>query len=224
MNRPIKLLILIFLSLSVYFIYQLTKESNIQILSLGDGLSKGINSYTIVESSHLNYYEEYLKSKKIQVKVISEYSKEDLTIHELLELVKNNNYLKRDLMESHLLFITVGYNDLLYKLSLEDNISIPKLNKIIDEINIEYKELLKEIKKYYKNEIIIVGYPRTNKDDYYLNLGIRKLNRLLNTNTFIDTYNLLNNRNKYFSNPNSYYPNRLGYKRIYEEIKSEIDF
>ena len=127
-------------------------------------------------------------------------------------------------MESHLLFITVGYNDLLYKLSLEDNISIPKLNKIIDEINIEYKELLKEIKKYYKNEIIIVGYPRTNKDDYYLNLGIRKLNRLLNTNTFIDTYNLLNNRNKYFSNPNSYYPNRLGYKRIYEEIKSEIDF
>lgn len=224
MNRPIKLLILILLSLSVYFIYQLTKESNIQILSLGDGLSKGINSYTIVESSHLNYYEEYLKSKKIQVKVISEYSKEDLTIHELLELVKNNNYLKRDLMESHLLFITVGYNDLLYKLSLEDNISIPKLNKIIDEINIEYKELLKEIKKYYKNEIIIVGYPRTNKDDYYLNLGIRKLNRLLNTNTFIDTYNLLNNRNKYFSNPNSYYPNRLGYKRIYEEIKSEIDF
>ena len=224
MNRPIKLLILILLSLSVYFIYQLTKESNIQILSLGDGLSKGINSYTIVESSHLNYYEEYLKSKKIQVKVISDYSKEDLTIHELLELVKNNNYLKRDLMESHLLFITVGYNDLLYKLSLEDNISIPKLNKIIDEINIEYKELLKEIKKYYKNEIIIVGYPRTNKDDYYLNLGIRKLNRLLNTNTFIDTYNLLNNGNKYFSNPNSYYPNRLGYKRIYEEIKREIDF
>jgi len=224
MNRPIKLLILILLSLSVYFIYQLTKESNIQILSLGDGLSKGINSYTIVESSHLNYYEEYLKSKNIKVKVISDYSKEDLTIHELLELVKNNNYLKRDLMESHLLFITVGYNDLLYKLSLEDNISIPKLNKIIDEINIEYKELLKEIKKYYKNEIIIVGYPRTNKDDYYLNLGIRKLNRLLNTNTFIDTYNLLNNRNKYFSNPKSYYPNRLGYKRIYEEIKKKIDF
>ncbi len=224
MNRPIKLLILIVLSLSVYFIYQSTKQSNIQILSLGDGLSKGINSYTIIESSHLNYYEEYLKSKKIQVKVISEYSKEDLTIHELLELVKNNNYLKRDLMESHLLFITVGYNDLLYKLSLEDDISIPKLNKIIDEINIEYKELLTEIKKYYKNQIIIVGYPKSNKDDYYLNLGIRKLNRVINTNSFIDTYNLLNNRNKYFSNPNSYYPNRKGYERIYEEIKREIDF
>ena len=219
MSRPIKLLILIILSLSVYFIYQNTKESNIQILSLGDGLSKGINSYTISEYSHLNYYEDYLKKQNKKVNLITKYSKKDLTIHELLELVKTNNILKRDLMESHVLFITVGYNDLLYKMSLEEDISIPKLNRIIDEINSEYKELLIEIKKYYKNEIIIVGYPKSNKDDYYLNLGIRKLNRILNTNTFIDTYNLLNDRNKYFSNPNSFYPNRLGYERIYEEIK-----
>ena len=219
MNRPIKLLILIILSLSVYFIYQSTKKTNIQILSLGDGLSKGINSYTIAEYSHLNYYEDYLKSRNIEVNIISNYSDEDLTIHELLELIKNNNYIKRDLMESHLLFLTVGYNDLLYKLSLEEDISIPKLNIIIDEINTEYKELLTEIKKYYKNEIIVVGYPKSNKDDYYINLGIRKLNRILDTNNYIDTYNILNNREKYFSNPNSFYPNRLGYEKIYEEIR-----
>ena len=219
MSRPIKLLILIIMSLSVYFIYQNTKESNIQILSLGDNLSKGINSYTIVDYSHLNYYEDYLKSKNKKVKVISDYSREDLTIHELLELIKTNNTLKRDLMESHKLFITIGYNDLLYKMSLEEDISIPKLNNIVDEINTEYKELLEEIKKYYKNEIIIVGYPKSNKDDYYINLGIRKLNRILNNNTFINTYNLLNNRNKYFFIFFSYYPNRLGYERIYEEIK-----
>ena len=221
MSRPIKLLILIIMSLSVYFIYQSTKESTIQILSLGDGLSKGINSYTITEFSHLNYYEDYLKSKNIKVKVISGYSREDLTIHELLELIKTNNTLKRDLMESHKLFITIGYNDLLYKMSLEGDMSIPKLNNIIDDIGLEYKELLKEINKYYKNEIIIIGYPKSNKDDYYTNLGIRKLNRIINTNTFIDTYNILNNRKKYFSNPNSYYPNRYGYKRIYEEIKTQ---
>ena len=219
MNRPIKLLILIILSLSVYFIYQSTKKTNIQILSLGDGLSKGINSYTIVEYSHLNYYEDYLKSRNIEVNIIANYSDEDLTIHELLELIKNNNYIKRDLMESHLLFLTVGYNDLLYKLSLEEDISIPKLNIIIEEINTEYKELLTEIKKYYKNEIIVVGYPKSNKDDYYINLGIRKLNRILDTNNYIDTYNILNNREKYFSNPNSFYPNRLGYEKIYEEIR-----
>ena len=88
----------------------------------------------------MNYYKDYLISKNIEVNVIDNYSDEDLTIHELLDLVRNNNYLKRDLMESHLLFITIGYNDLLYKLSLEEDISIPKLNRIIDEINSEYKE------------------------------------------------------------------------------------
>lgn len=224
MNRPIKLLILIILSLSVYFIYQNTNKYNIKILSLGDSLSLGTNSYTMIEYSHLNYYEDYLKSKNKLVTLNTKYSKPDLTIHELLSLVKTNNNLKKDLQESHILFLTVGYDDLLYKLSLEDNIDISKLNMIINEIEIEYKELINEIKKYYKNEIIVIGYYKTFKDDYYLNLGIRKLNRVLNTNTFIDTYNILNNRNKYFSNPNSYYPNRYGYERIYEEIKRKIDY
>ena len=224
MNRVIKLLVLIILSLSVYFIFQLTKESNIKIITLGDSLSLGINSYTIKDYSYTDYYKDYLKKKNIQVTLNTKYSNEELTIHELLELVKTNNSLKKDLQESHILFLTVGYNDLVYKISLEDDMSISKLNSIIDEINKEYKELLNEINKYYKNKIIIVGYPKTNKDDYYLNLGIRKLNRILDTNTFIDTYNLLNNRNKYFSNPNSYYPNRQGYIKIYEEIKKSIDY
>ena len=74
------------------------------------------------------------------VKVIDNYSKEDLTIHELLTLIKTNNTLKRDLMESHILFITVGYNDLLYKMSLEEDISIPKLNNIIDAGSIFYED------------------------------------------------------------------------------------
>lgn len=220
MNRPIKLLILILLSLSVYFIYQKTKETNIKILSLGDSLSLGINSYTIKDYSHIDYYSEYLKNKNINVTVNYNYANEKLTIHELLEQVKTNNHLKKNLQESHILFITIGYNDLLYKMSLEEDMSISKLNNIVLEIEKEYKKLLKEINKYYKNEIIVVGYPKSNKDDYYINLGIRKLNRILDSNNYIDTYNLLNNRNKYFSNPNSFYPNRYGYMKIYEEIKT----
>ena len=221
MNRPIKLLILIILSLSVYFIYQITKESNIKILTLGDSLSLGINSYTIEDYSYTDYYKDYLlkENKKVE---INDYSKEDLSIHELLKDIKTNSSLKRDLLESHILFLNVGYNDLIYKLSLDD-IDMPKLNKIIDDIDLEYRELLKEIKKYFKNEIIVIGYPKSNNDNYYYNIGIRKLNKILNNNKFIDTYSLLNDRNKYFSNPNSYYPNRLGYIKISKEIQKILD-
>ena len=221
MNRVIKLLVLIILSLSVYFIFQLTKESNIKIITLGDSLSLGINSYTIKDYSYTDYYKDYLLNENKNVEVYN-YSKEDLSIHELLKDIKTNPSLKRDLMESHILFLNVGYNDLIYKLSLDD-INISKLNKIIDEIDNEYKELLKEINKYYKNEIIVIGYPKSNNDNYYYNIGIRKLNKVLNNNTFIDTYSLLNNRNKYFSNPKTYYPNRLGYIKIGKEIQKTLE-
>lgn len=221
MNRVIKLLILIILSLSVYFIFQITKESNIKIITLGDGLSLGINSYTIKDYSYTDYYRDYLVEENKEVE-IDNYSKEDLSIHELLKDIKTNPTLKKDLMEAHILFLNVGYNDLNYKLSLED-INISKLNRIIDEIDIEYKLLLKEIKKYYKNEIIVIDYPKSNTDNYYYNIGIRKLNKVLNKSTFINTYSLLNDRNKYFSNPNSYYPNRLGYMKISKEIQKTLD-
>lgn len=224
MSRPIKLLILIILSLSVYFIYQNTKQSNIKILSLGDSLSLGINSYGNKDYSYIDDYKDYLENKNIKVSVIDKYSTKDLTVHELLELIKNNNNLKRDLSEAHILFLTVGYNDLQYKISLEENIDIKKINMIIDDISKEYKELLKEIKKYYRNKIIVIGYPKTNKEDFYHNIGIRKLNKTLNNNIYINTYSILNNRKKYFSNSNSYYPNRQGYIRIYNEIIRNIDY
>ena len=222
MSRPIKLLVLIIMSLSVYFIYQTTKESNIKILTLADNFSQGINSFGVKEYSYIDYYKDYLESDNKKVEVTN-YSKESLSIHELLNNIKTNNSLKKDLLESHVVILNIGYNDLLYKISLEDEINIHKLNKIIDEINIEYKELIKEIRKYYKREIIVVGYPKSHKEDYYYNIGIRKLNKVLNTGSFIDTYKLLSNRNKYFSNPNSNYPNRLGYMKIAKEIEKTLD-
>ena len=219
MNKAIKLLILIILSLSVYFIYQNTKQSKIKILSFGDSLSLGINSYGYREYGYIDYYKDYLDTTK-DVELLN-YSKEDMTIHELLESIKTNPKIKRDLLESHILIINIGFNDIIYKTNLEENISPSKINKISKEIETEYNNLLKEINKYYKNKIIVVGYPKLNSDNYYYNIGIRNLNKYLEKNnniTYIDTYKLLSNREKYFSNPNSYYPNRKGYLKISKEL------
>ena len=73
----------------------------------------------------------------------------------------------------------------------------------------------------HKRKIIVVGYFKSNKDDYYVNKGIKELNNILSKNSdviFIETYNLLNNRKEYFSNPNSYYPNIKGYELIGKSI------
>lgn len=220
MNKKIKLLILIVLSCSVYFIYQNNKNTTIKITSIGDKLSLGINSYGIKEYSYIDYYKDYLLKYNDQVYIIDNYSHPDLSFKELLNNLKNTRPIKKDLINSDYLIITLGYNDLLYKLSLEDNLNNNKLNKIIKSIELDYTNTIKEIRKYYKEKIIIIGYYKSNKDDYYLNQGIKKLNYILQSNpniTYIDTYNLLNNR-KYFSNPSSNYPNYLAYLQVSKEI------
>lgn len=219
MNKAIKLLILIILSLSVYFIYQNTKETKIKIITFGDSLSLGINSYGNREYGYIDYLKDYLEETK-EVELMN-YSDKTLSIQELLEKIKTNPKIKGDLLESHLLILNVGYNDIIYKINLEENISPSRINKINDEITKSYDSLLKEINKYYKNKIIVVGYPKSNSDNYYYNVSIRNLNKYLENNkriTYIDTYKLLSNRIKYFSNPNSYYPNRNGYLKISREL------
>ena len=219
MKRLIKLLILIILSCSVYFIYQNTKNTTIKVLSIGDKLSLGINSYGIKEYSYIDYYKDYLLKYNDNVDIIN-YSNEDLSFRELLMKLKNTRSIKKDLISSNYLIINLGYNDLIYRLSLEDNLNNNKLNTIIRSIELDYNNTIKEIRKYYKEKIIVIGYYKSNHDDYYLNQGIKRLNYVLESNslvTYIDTYNLLSS-SKYFLNPNSYYPNRLAYLQISKEI------
>ena len=219
MNKVQKLLTLILMSLSVYFIYQSTNQKTIKIISLGDGISLGINSYGIKEYSPVEYMKDYLQKqqKAIQIKT---YADKEIMIKELTEQIKTNNTIKRDLLEAHLLVLSIGYNDVIYKLSLEESDYFSS-RKQLTEIKKDYEFLIKEIRKYYKNEIIQIGFYGTNKNDYYCKKELLELNKFFQTQleiSYVDTYNSLKNRKKYFSNPNNNYPNRLGYQEISKKI------
>lgn len=221
MKKLLKLLFLIFIILSVFFIYIKTKDSKYTILSLGDNLSLGIDSYGIKGPSYIDFYKNYILKKKETVIKNDQYSRKDLTINALLQELKENNNLKKDLSSANILILTVGYNDLIYKINLNENINSDILKKEVQEIQKDYFNLLKEIRKYYKNKIVVIGYFASNKTDYYINIGIKELNKTLQSAkniTYIDTYDLLKPKRKYFSNKNSYYPNLQGYLRISKKI------
>ncbi len=83
--------------------------------------------------------------------------------------------------------------------------------------------MIKEIKKYYKKEIYIIGYYENNtKYDEMLKKINKKYKKLAGeqNDIFIDT-EFLSNNNKYFDNPDSYYPNNLAYKEISRKIIEE---
>ena len=209
------------MSLSVYFIYKNTNNKNIKVLNIGDRLSQGTNSYGIKEYGFIDYYKEYLEQKNKNIVNASQYSKRDITITELLAKIKDTPELKKEIIEANEIFLTLGYNDLVYKINLEENLNRKKLENIVEETIKEYDELLNEIRKYHKRRIICIGYYKTNKKDNNLNIGIKKLNFYLETQEdiiYIDTYRKISNKEKYFSNPNSYYLNNLGYQKIFQEI------
>ena len=62
MKKLLKLLLLLLLNISVYFIYNSTKNSVYTITSLGDGVSLGINSYAIDDYSYADYYKDFSSS------------------------------------------------------------------------------------------------------------------------------------------------------------------
>lgn len=96
MNKITKLIILIFLSCSVYFIYQQTKNSVVTITNIGDNLALGINPYGIKETSYSDYIKDYLNKDTEKVIINNEFSNKELSIKTFLEQVKNNPILKKN--------------------------------------------------------------------------------------------------------------------------------
>ena len=195
MNRLLKLCFLIIISLSVFFIYKDTKNSSYRVTILGDRESLGINSYGIKEYSYIDYLKEYLEEKKDKVTINKDYLEKDNSIKEVLSKLKDTPNLKRVLYDTNLLVISLGYNDYLYSLSLEEEITNSKLNQILLEIDNNYNELIDEIRKYYHNKIVVVGtLPKTNT---IKEIGTKEINKILKNNPeiiYIDTEELLKNR------------------------------
>ena len=197
MHRIIKLISIFVISLSVYWVYQKTSNSYYQIMSLGDQFSLGNTSYGVIENSYLDDMKEILLKTKENIEINQTYNEKDQSIKNCLQSIQNTPNIKKDLYDTDVLVISLGYNDLLYRLSIE------------------------EIRKYYKEDIIVLGYIEDSRFDGNKQIGIQKLNKILKNNKeviFIDVNELLKDREKYYSNPRSHYPNALGYKRIATKI------
>lgn len=221
MNRFIKLLSLLIISLSIFWVYQKTKDSHYQIMSIGDNYSIGITSYGVKEDSYLDYIKRELLKTKKEVEINKKYNQIDQSIQNSILMLKQTRNIKKDLYDTNLLILSLGYNDVLYALSLEENPNQKQINSIMNQISKNYNELIKEIRKYYHEKIVVVGYIEDDRYDSNKQIGIQKLNEILKSNqevVYIDTNILLKERKKYFSNPQNNYPNSIGYKCIANKI------
>ena len=235
MKRQIKLLILIILSLSVYFVYKSYNNNKINYVSLGDGFAKGINSYQQPSYGYSDYLKDYLKSKGKLENYNDSFSYQDMMTKDIKKDIiinthdNNHNSIKFILREANLLTISVGINDLIYEIDVNKPLTDYKKEKIITKIVDNFNEDIKEIKKYYKNDIYVIGY----YNFYPQNSVERNLLDTLNANyqeyckenklIYVDNNNINKSLSNYLENPECFYPNVNGYEAIYKNILKKLE-
>ena len=228
-RKIIKLTILGIIILIVFWIYVCAKNNKIYYVVLGDTISTGMNPYGKKDYGYSDYLKDSLK-----IRYYKNYSKENNTTIDIIEDIKYKPKIKKDLRESNLVTLTIGLTD--FNNSIENKtIDVNKILDLKDNINKiipNIDKTLKELRKYAKEKIIIIGYYNpvpflfnTSAKDLdilfaYIDEEYRKLSEKYDC-IYISTYEVFKN-NDYLPNPRSIYPNTNGYKEISKLIKKYL--
>jgi hypothetical protein len=205
------------LSIIIYFY---TRKEEINIVSLGDGVSIGMTPYNIEGYS----YNDYLKKDYENIHKLDKYyefGSFGKTARELIYEIKENKAksfkdnkieIQRAINEADILTISIGMDEL-----SEDKITKQQILEYEDDI----KELFSMIKMLNNKKVFIIGLYTIKIEELQT---IEKLNAMLreeainNNFTFIDITNIINKK-EYYLNNKSYYINYQGHLAIYNEIK-----
>ena len=227
-----KIISILILFLSCYFIYNLTIDNELFYLSIGDGIAKGITDEgNVSEYNYTDSIKKYLTSKNKLKGFNSSFVDKDYRITDLLRIIKykeeivvNNDHISINelLKKADIVTISLGMNELYYKILVDNN----NIYSYIDGMLSDMELLLKEVDRYNHKKVIVLGYYNTtdnNKDIFnYVNY---KLKNIVNKRgfEFVDVDKIINNNTNYFTNNTNFYLNNEGYQKISQIIVEKIN-
>ena len=210
-----KIILILFLFLSCYLIYNLTEDNSLSYLSIGDKISDN----------------PYIKNNK-QIKEYNNlYTNEDYRIVDLINIIKYNKEIYLDnkpisihrlLKNTDILIISIGMNDLYYKLNSNNESIYTYINDMVNNMEI----LLQEIDKYSYKKVFILGYYNiTNEDNDIFTYLNYKMKRIIKNNNYeyIDLNNILRNNPKFYKKSNNFNLNNQGYNEINKIIVEKLE-
>ena len=213
MKKIILILFLFFLLYACYIIYTLTEDNNKYITIIGDSIANN----------------QYLKDID-NILVNNDFVNKDYRINDLLNIIKYNEELEINnktesihqlLKKSDVVIISIGMNDLYYKLNDNTKEIYTYLNNMINN----YELIIKEISKYDYQRVYILGYyniTKKNNDIFiYINYKLSKIAKNYNY-TYIDTNKILNNKPEYYQNETSFNLNNEGYHQIFNILVENL--
>ena len=221
-----KVFFILILFLSCYFIYNKTIDNKLYYLTIGDALSKGINEYGVVSYGYNDYVKEYLEKNNRLKKYNKTFTNSDYRIIDIIKLLEYNekkeNYsLNRLINEADIITISLGMNELYYKISTGSE----NIYTYIDNMINNYNKILKYINKFHHKKVYILGYYNVlGEYNDIFNYANYKLEEICKKNNFnyINLSNILTNNPNYFKKTHNFIPNTKGYEKISQIIVENL--
>ena len=214
-----KVIFVIVLFLSCYVVYNVTEDNRVNYMAIGDGIVFG---YKDLISDYL------MDSKKLD-NFNDSFVNCDYRITDLINKIKYNDYVVLDnkrvyinqvLKEADIITLSIGNNELYYKISLNNEGIYEYIENMLYDMDI----LFKEINRYNHRLVFVTGvynYFGGNSDLIdYVNLKIKRM-AFEEGFVFIDI-DFLNNRYDFFDETKGIWPNMSGYNKIFQIILEKM--
>ena len=189
---------------------------------MGDSLANGINSYNAKDYGYADYVKDSLEIKKYESFTNNNKRSIDF-VKDIEDNIKiNGKNIQNILIKADIITLSVGMNDLFSNVTFNNDFSVNDLYMKFEEVMVDLENLFKLLRTYSKEDIIYIGIYNCLKENsldeffIYANEQLKKLCDNYKI-TYLDIYNEFND-STYFDNPNSYFPNKAGYKLISSKI------
>ena len=221
-----KVILILILFLSCYYIYNKTIDEKSYYLVIGDSISKGTNKYGALSYGYSNYIKDYLEDNKKLKGYNNIYTNNDYRIIDIIKILeynekKDNTSLNYLIKKADILTISLGMNEIYYKLEKDTH----NIYRYIDSMMNDYSKILLYISKFHHDKVFILGYYNTtSKNNDLFEYANYKLKELCNKYkfTYIDLSQILNNNPTYLNNNQTFIPNNRGYEKISQIIIEKI--
>lgn len=227
-----KIIVMILCILSIFLIFIFAKDNKINYLSIGDTLTRGINSYDSFGNGYNDYIKNYLKRNNLLRTFNSDYYnnsiigfESDINNNKTIVINDKEYYLKKMLRESDLVVISLGMDELAYYFDSDIN----KVHEEFDKMLLNLKDFIKSVRAYAKNKVLFIGYynpTNTYSSDidelfYYIENSLKDMLNQYDVD-YINLYEKVKASN-YLDNEKNYHLNSRGYLMIANEIINYIE-
>ena len=231
-----KIIVIVVILLSIFFIYLNTIDKKVYYLALGDSIAAGVNASGTDNYGYSDYIKTYLENRDLLETYINEFAvsgyrsidlKRDIEDNKKLTINDKNITLKNALIKADIVTLSIGANDFFYYLNANYTDVYDHINESLNDV----ENLFRLVREYCKEDIIVVGYytpfeehEKIDTMDEIIKFANKKLEELCNEYDmyFVDVFELFK-ENPYLPNPNDIHPSIEGYEAISKEIIKVID-